>query len=154
MNVLSVAYFKKLKIKVSFLKREVTVDTSTHEVRLANWKAVIEQCQSRPEGQTIAQWCEQNNVNENQYYYWQRRIRKNAFLELSSALPACAPQETAVAFAEIPVLSGSREISAPDLFHEFCPEAVIRRGDVMIGLRNSISDRLLGRIMKEISHVS
>lgn len=130
------------------------MDTSTHEVRLANWKAVIEQCQSRPEGQTITQWCEQNNVNENQYYYWQRRIRKKAFLELSSALPACAPQETAVAFAEIPVLSDNRETTALDSFNEFRPEAVIRRGEVVIGLRNSISDRLLGRILKEISHVS
>ncbi len=93
------------------------MDSSTHEVRLANWKAVIEQCQSRPEGQTIAQWCEQNGVNENQYYYWQRRIRKKAFLELSSALPACEPQETAVTFAEIPVLSDNREPAVPDSFH-------------------------------------
>lgn len=130
------------------------MDTSTHEVRLANWKAVIEQCQSRPEGQTIAQWCEQNDVNENQYYYWQRRVRKKAFLELPSALPACEPQETAVTFAEIPVLTDNREAATPDSFHEFRPEAVIRRGDIMIGFKNSISDRLLGRILKEMSHVS
>lgn len=132
------------------------MDTSTHEVRLANWKAVIKQCQSRPEGQTIAEWCAQNNVNENQYYYWQRRIRREAFLEMSPALPACGLQETAVTFAEIPLLSDDRTTeaahAAPDLFHEFRPEAVIRRGDVMIGLKNSISDRLLGRILKEMSH--
>ena len=29
------------------------MDRITHEVRLSNWKAVIEQCQSRPKGQTI-----------------------------------------------------------------------------------------------------
>ena len=76
------------------------------------------------------------------------------FLELSSALPSCEPQETAVTFAEIPVLSDNREPAVPDSFHEFRPEAVIRRGDIMIGFKNSISDRLLGRILKEMSHVS
>ena len=103
------------------------MDTSTHEVRLANWKDVIEQCQLRPAGQTIAQWCEQNNVNLNQYYYWQRRIRKKAFLELSSKVSANNPQPqgTEVAFAEIPVLTDNRESVTPDSFQEFYPEAVI-----------------------------
>ena len=125
------------------------MDTSTHEVRLANWKDVIEQCQLRPAGQTIAQWCEQNNVNLNQYYYWQRRIRKKAFLELSSKVSANNPQPqgTEVAFAEIPVLTDNRESVTPDSFQEFYPEAVIRKDNIMIGI-----DRLLSRILKEISH--
>lgn len=38
------------------------MDKITHEVRLSNWKAVIEQCQSRPKGQTIASWCEENGI--------------------------------------------------------------------------------------------
>lgn len=130
------------------------MDTSTHEVRLANWKDVIEQCQLRPAGQTIAQWCEQNNVNLNQYYYWQRRIRKKAFLELSSKVSANNPQPqgTEVAFAEIPVLTDNRESVTPDSFQEFYPEAVIRKDNIMIGIKNNISDRLLSRILKEISH--
>ena len=28
------------------------MDQTTHEVRLANWKAINEQCQARPKGQT------------------------------------------------------------------------------------------------------
>ena len=32
------------------------MDQSTHEVRLANWKVVIEQCQIRPKRQTAKQW--------------------------------------------------------------------------------------------------
>ena len=31
------------------------MDKTTHEVRLANWKSIIEQCQQRPEGQTAKQ---------------------------------------------------------------------------------------------------
>ena len=32
------------------------MDHITHEIRLANWKAVIEQCHARPEGKTIKEW--------------------------------------------------------------------------------------------------
>ncbi len=28
------------------------MDKTTHEVRLAHWKQIVEQCQARPEGQT------------------------------------------------------------------------------------------------------
>ena len=35
------------------------MDKITHEVRLARWTRLVEQCQSRPEGQTIAQWCKE-----------------------------------------------------------------------------------------------
>ena len=32
------------------------MDHITHEMRLANWKSIIEQCHTRPEGKTIKQW--------------------------------------------------------------------------------------------------
>ena len=51
------------------------MDKITHEIRLSNWKAVIEQCSLRPEGQTVKQWLADNGINEKTYYYWQRRIR-------------------------------------------------------------------------------
>ena len=35
------------------------MDKITHEVRLTRWTRLVEQCQSRPEGQTIAQWCKE-----------------------------------------------------------------------------------------------
>ena len=30
------------------------MDKSTHEIRLAHWKQIIEQCQSRPKSQTAS----------------------------------------------------------------------------------------------------
>lgn len=45
--------------------------------------AVIEQCSLRPEGQTIKQWLADNGINEKTYYYWQRRIRKEVFGQIS-----------------------------------------------------------------------
>ena len=131
------------------------MDKITHEVRLANWKAVVEKCQSRPKGQAIASWCEENGISTKQYYYWQRRVRKKAVEEASAALlPSAACEKPKVSFAEI---SFSSQMQAPssgisDPVPDFRPEAVIRKGYLVIGLKNSISDRLLDRILKGVSH--
>ena len=129
------------------------MDKITHEVRLSNWKEVIEQCQSRPKGQTIASWCEENGIGVKQYYYWQRRVRKKAVQTAPAALLPSSPREEAqVSFAEIsfPQKTPASSCAAPDPVPDFHPEAVIRKGDLMIGLQNNISDRLLDRILKGV----
>ena len=69
------------------------MDQITHEVRLARWKEVIGQCQSRPEGQSIRDWCKQNDVSEKRYYYWQRRIRLQIAEGMSGSLIPAAGNE-------------------------------------------------------------
>ena len=67
------------------------MDTCTHEARLNQWKLIIEQCQSRPDGQTARQWLAENGIQEKTYYYWLRRVRKEVYSQLSdgnASLPA------------------------------------------------------------------
>ncbi|MBR1675384.1 MAG: hypothetical protein IJ703_10565 [Eubacterium sp.] len=52
------------------------MDKTTHEVRLANWKAVIEQCQTRPIGQTAKQWLDAHDISTKQYYTTFMRINQ------------------------------------------------------------------------------
>ena len=78
------------------------MDQIIYEVRLARWKEVIGQCQLRPEGQTIRDWCIQNNVSEKRYYYWQRRIRlKIAEGMAGSLVPVTAENARQVMFTDI-----------------------------------------------------
>ena len=129
------------------------MDQITHDVRLAGWKEVIEQCQSRPEGQSIRDWCKQNNVSEKRYYYWQRRIRLQIAEGMSEPLvPAAADDIRPVMFAEVPVPEHNTARPIPVQADDFHPEAVIRKGDLVIAIKNSISDRLLDRILKGASH--
>ena len=78
------------------------MDACTHEVRLNQWKLIIEQCQSRPDGQTARPWMAENGVQEKTYYYWLRRVRKEVYSQLSdgsTSLPAMqekgSPHDTA-----------------------------------------------------------
>ena len=79
------------------------MDKTTHEVRLANWKSIIEQCQQRPEEQTAKQWMMDHDISEKSYYYWLRKIRKEAYEQMSSINLPATSQEGTVTFAELPV---------------------------------------------------
>lgn len=79
------------------------MDKTTHEVRLANWKALIERCQTRPKGQTAKQWLDANGISSKQYYYWLRKVRSDVYKQVSAALiPSEEAMLPAVSFAEIP----------------------------------------------------
>ena len=52
----------------------------TPQERLEKWNAAI--CAQKASGLPIKEWCEQNGINSNTYYYYLRRIR-DAMLESS-----------------------------------------------------------------------
>ncbi len=127
------------------------MDKITHEVRRANWKSIIEQCQQRPKGQTAKQWLQDHDISEKSYYYWLRKIRSEVYEQMSATdLPAAIPG-TAVSFAEIPVRP-PEDLTSANL--PFQADAVIHFGKLTIGLSNSISDTLLKQMLEVIAHVS
>ena len=127
------------------------MDNSTHEIRLAQWTNVLAQCQERPEGQTIKSWCEQNKVSPKQYYYWQRRVRQAVYEKMHLPSPS-GDSNQPVGFAEISAGIKSNPGQQENSLSGFAPEVLIRKGDCLIGIQNGISDRILDRILKEVSH--
>ena len=122
------------------------MDHITHEMRLANWKSIIEQCHTRPEGKTIKQWLSEQGIAEKQYYYWQRRVRKEAYDQMKNNLPVMG-SNSSLTFAELPYRT-----AALGSITQFKPDAVIRSSKVTIELSNSISDHLLSRILGGLGH--
>ena len=55
------------------------MDKCTHEVRKQRWKNIINQCLQRPEGMTVKQWLDENNICEQTYYHWLKRIRQETY---------------------------------------------------------------------------
>lgn len=50
------------------------------QYRLRDWAAQIRECQNRPAGMSVADWCAGNGITKANYYYRLRRVR-NACLE-------------------------------------------------------------------------
>lgn len=107
------------------------MDACTHEVCLNQWKLIIEQCQSRSDGQTARQWMAENGVQEKTYYYWLRRVRKEVYSQLSdgsTSLPAMQEKGT-VTFAEVPMIPQHN----PEIPFSFQPAVVIKSKRLNIG---------------------
>ena len=80
------------------------MDQSTHNVRIACWKSIIQSCQERPAGITAKQWLAENNISDKSYYYYLRKFRKEAYLSLDqeSSLTPLVSNQNQVSFAEVP----------------------------------------------------
>lgn len=128
------------------------MDQTTHNVRRANWLTIITQCQERPEGISVKQWLSDNGVKEKAYYYWLRKFRKEAYAQMQPPVTNENPG-TEIAFAEItiPAQTVSPCIHSPAEQYE-SPVAVIRHNGMTIGISNEISDSLLSRIFREVTH--
>ena len=119
------------------------MDQTTHEVRLASWKAIIEQCQARPEGQSAKQWLAENNVSEKQYYYWLRCARRSVLGENGAATTDSKPLPAA-SFVEIP---------AREVFPSNGGNAVtIRTRNATIKISSAVSEALLLELVKAVAH--
>lgn len=125
------------------------MDKTTHEVRLTQWKKIIEECHARPERQTAKSWLSERGISEKSFYYWQRKLRLCAYEEMqrSASLPIEQGFES-VTFAEIPFAVPTQADQAAS--GQFRPAAVIQSDNLAIALSNSISDVLLTRIMQEV----
>lgn len=117
------------------------MDKITHEMRLMQWTPIIRECHNS--SMTIKAWCLENNVNEKQFYYWQRRVREEAYNSLekteskrqSKFIQLTAPADS------------SRKTSS------FIPDMIIHVGSNILELSNTVSEELLSKVLKVISDV-
>lgn len=133
------------------------MDREMHEVRLTNWKQLILQCQNRPAGMTQKEWMNQHNIPESQFYYWLRRVRREALAEMAVA----DSKERSLAVAEGSSLASSIAFAEIDLtkvqeYQEPVPKgsaaAVIRFGRLSVELSNAADEQLISGILKAVSH--
>ncbi|WP_143321927.1 IS66 family insertion sequence element accessory protein TnpB [Clostridium sp. HBUAS56010] len=117
------------------------MDKITHEVRLINWTKLIKECLSS--GLSKKQWCSQNQIDEKQFYYWQRRVREEIYAEQVSAAPA----ERSTSFVEIPSLSKVKQPKSTNV------SAQIHVNGCAIEIADSASDEFLRRLLGALSYV-
>lgn len=48
----------------------------TQEMHLRHWSALLREQKSS--GQSVKSWCEEQGINRQRYFYWQRKIREAA----------------------------------------------------------------------------
>lgn len=58
------------------------------QCRLQEWAAQIRDCQSRPSGMSVAEWCAGHGITKANYYYRLRRVRKACLETIQTKMPA------------------------------------------------------------------
>jgi len=53
------------------------------QCRLQEWAAQIRDCQNRPAGMSVVEWCACNGITKANYYYRLRRVRKACLESIS-----------------------------------------------------------------------
>lgn len=56
------------------------------QTRLNEWAKQIKECQNRPQGMKIDEWCQRHGITKANYYWRLRRVRE-AFLETTDTAP-------------------------------------------------------------------
>ena len=109
------------------------VQTVTKNVRLHQWAAIIQDCRSS--GLKVDDYCQENNISRNAYYYWLRKIKEEAI------------EASGITFAEITPaitrLSSDYSQAAP---------VTISLGDAVININDGSSEHLLNLLMKAVKN--
>lgn len=115
------------------------MDNITHEMRLMQWTPIIRECRSS--GMTVKSRCLKNNINEKQFYYWQRCVREEAFDTLKKTESQSQPN-----FVQLQTpADSSRNTSS------FMADMIIHIGNSILELSNTVSEELLNKVLKVMS---
>lgn len=129
------------------------MDKCTHEVRVAYWRNIIQGCQQRPEGQSAKQWLDENQILEQSYYYWLRKLRNEAYSQMEeTALPIVQNTTNEITFAEVETPTPQASTPVDQVSDCIMPTAVIKTSTMSIAISNDISELLLTKILQEVSH--
>ncbi len=108
--------------------------------RKEQWEKLITDCQSS--SLKVDDWCVQNHISRHAYYYWLRKIRKEA---CESILPTFPKRENEVTFAKLEVQSTKKvtRAEAAILIHLSCATLEVLEGTsqrtvetVLLALKN------------------
>ena len=126
------------------------MDQCTHEVRAEYWKKIIQACGQRPAGQSAKSWMDENGIREQRYYHWQRRFLEQTYEEMkeNASVPAVA-EKAELTFVEVPCHTSTETNT---YMVSYKPAATIRTATLQIDISNEISESLLSRIIREVSH--
>lgn len=83
-----------------------------NKFRKEQWEKLIADCQNS--GLKVDDWCAKNNVRRNSYYYWLRKMRKDA---CEAILPAIPNQETQIDFAKVELPVQQTQTMASVILH-------------------------------------
>ena len=112
---------------------------ATTNIRIKQWAAVFKA--KAESGLTVDEYCEQNGISRNAYYYWLRKA-KTAALE-----------HTRTAFVELESPETENSLQTKASSHSFVPQITIEKKGFVVGIGADISKELLTVVLEAVDYV-
>jgi len=123
------------------------MESLKRDIQIANWKSLI---QARIDsGMTIAQWCRENKLSENSYYYWLKVIRRETLAQ-HAANTLVSENIRTQEFVELP--SAVIQAAAETPIRAGIPAAVLRKGSIRIELYADTPQPLIETLIGGLAH--
>lgn len=114
------------------------------QYRLQTWAAQIQDCQNRPEGMSVDDWCRQNNITKANYYYRFKCVRQACLDSMQAAGASFVELQP----PEIPMIEASDSQASTSMV-----SAVLHTSQgITIDLCDNASSDFIRRILGVLSH--
>lgn len=121
------------------------METEKYKIQLQRWKELM---QDRMNSKlNVVEWCKQNKVGKDAYYYWLKQIRIEAGVETDSKLNKQVISESN-SFVEIQPVASSISVSAP----RSRPSAIIRGNCFEIELFDDTSPSFIRKLIEVVRY--
>ena len=106
------------------------------QTRLSEWAEQIKECQNRPQGMKIDEWCRLHGITKANYYWRLRRVRE-AFLETA---------ENAPTFVELPAPIAAEPVATATTEHKIV--AILKgKNQLTLEITDQASSTLLNTLL-------
>ena len=108
---------------------------------------MVHECQNRPIGMTVDEWCAANSITKANYYYRMTEVRK-------ACLKAMPPEVVEQAIVPVPseLMTMDIQISS-DFSHENSSSLELNLNGIVIRVTEQTSTELLSKVLGVIAHV-
>lgn len=121
---------------------------ATHDHKLQLWISRIQECKAS--GITVDVWCKQQGFSSKSYYYWMRKIKREAFEALPAERkpkPRAVPASYENTFVEIPVTQSSANAIPTKA------TCCIRFGNAVLEVHNGVDSATIENILRAIRNL-
>ena len=130
------------------------MDHATTEIRTEQWRQIV--LEANGSSLTKKEFCRQNGIKEKQFYYWQRKIRRQessrlrleatlAPVESTSVVSSCSSSSFVTVNQSEPEDTSSLPLSLSSTFH---PELMIQMNGVNLFVVSSVHEETLQSVIR------
>ena len=130
------------------------MDHATTEIRTEQWRQIV--LEANGSSLTKKEFCRQNGIKEKQFYYWQRKIRRQessrlrleatlAPVESTSVVSSCSSSSFVTVNLSEPEDTSSLPLSLASTFH---PELMIQMNGVNLFVVSSVHEETLQSVIR------